>query len=144
MKNITFLTCFLFFLTFSLKTSAQVTQILRGSIFDKQSESPLVGAAVQIAGSNPILGAVADENGNFEIKNVPTGRHLLTVSFLGYNTANIPNVLINAGKETVLNISLEESVTKLDAVVVSAKTQKGAAANELATISAGVLLRRLI
>ncbi len=136
MKNIRTLTFLFFFLIFSLKTSAQVTQILRGSVIDKQSESPLVGAAVQIVGSNPVLGAVADENGNFEIKNVPTGRHLLSISFLGYNTANIPNVLVNAGKESVLTISLEESVTKLDAVVVSGKTQKGAATNELATISA--------
>ena len=115
--------------------SAQITQVLRGTILDKQSESPLVGAAVQIKETTPMLGAVADENGNFEIKNVPTGRYTLQITFIGYNTATLPNIVVNAGKETVLNLSLEESVTKLDAVVVSGKVEKVATNNELATIS---------
>ncbi len=115
--------------------SAQMTQVLRGTILDKQSESPLVGAAVQIKETSPMLGAVTDENGNFTIKNVPTGRYTLQVSFIGYNTATLPNIVVNAGKETVLSLSLEESVTKLDAVVVSGKVEKVAINNELATIS---------
>jgi hypothetical protein len=116
--------------------SAQITQTIRGTVNDKQAESPLVGAAVQITGINPILGAVTDENGVFEIKNVPTGRHQIYISFIGYNAATIPNIVVNAGKETVLNIFLEESVTKLEAVTVSGKVDKALTNNELATISA--------
>jgi CarboxypepD_reg-like domain/TonB-dependent Receptor Plug Domain len=114
----------------------QTSQTIRGTIIDKQSESPLIGAAVQVVGITPVLGSVANENGSFEIKNVPTGRHSIQVSFIGYNTITIPNIVVNAGKETILNLSLEESVTKLDAVVVSSKTEKGQTQNELATISA--------
>jgi CarboxypepD_reg-like domain/TonB-dependent Receptor Plug Domain len=128
---------FIFILiTLGLQSIAQVNQTLKGTIIDKQSESPLVGAAVQVLGINPQLGSVADENGNFEIKNVPTGRHTIQVTFIGYNPATIPNIVVNAGKETVLNLSLEESVTKLDAVTISGKTEKTATNNELATISA--------
>jgi hypothetical protein len=126
----------LIFLSFATKINAQITQILRGTILDKQSESPLVGAAVQIKEITPMLGSVTDENGNFTIKNVPTGRYTLLVSFIGYNTATLPNIVVNAGKETVLNLSLEETVTKLEAVVVSGKVEKAATNNELATISA--------
>lgn len=122
--------------TFFIKLNAQVTQILRGTINDKQSETPLIGAAVQILNVQPLLGGVADENGNFEIKNVPTGRYTLQISFMGYNTVTLPNIVVNAGKETVLSISLEENVTKLDAVVVSGKVEKSRTNNELATISA--------
>jgi hypothetical protein len=123
-------------LSFATQINAQMTQILRGTILDKQSESPLVGAAVQIKEITPMLGSVTDENGNFTIKNVPTGRYTLQISFIGYNTATLPNIVVNAGKETDLNLSLEETVTKLEAVVVSGKVEKAATNNELATISA--------
>lgn len=116
--------------------SAQVTQVLRGTILDKQSETPLVGAAVQVLNSSPILGGVTDVNGNFEIYGVTSGRYTLQISFVGYNTATIPNIVINAGKESVLSVSLEESVAKLAAVIISGKTEKSATTNELATISA--------
>jgi hypothetical protein len=123
-------------LTFCPSLSAQMTQVLRGTILDKQSESPLVGAAVQIKEITPMLGSVTDENGNFTIINVPTGRYTLQVSFIGYNTATLPNIVVNAGKETILTLNLEETVTKLEAVVVSGKVEKAATNNELATISA--------
>jgi hypothetical protein len=135
MKINNFLLTALLFLSSVVGLSAQVTQVLRGTILDKQSESPLVGAAVQIKETSPMLGGVTDENGNFVIKDVPTGRYTLQVSFIGYNTATLPNIVVNAGKETVLSLNLEETVTKLDAVVVSGKVEKVATNNELATIS---------
>ena len=136
MKINNFLLATLFFLASIVSLSAQITQVLRGTILDKQSESPLVGAAIQIKDITPMLGAIADKNGNFEIKNVPTGRYTLQITFIGYNTATLPNIVVNAGKETVLSLNLEESVTKLAAVVVSGKAEKVATNNELATISA--------
>jgi CarboxypepD_reg-like domain/TonB-dependent Receptor Plug Domain len=123
-------------LTFYSVSDAQITQTIRGIVLDKQAESPLVGAAVVVEGTNPILGAVSDENGNFAIKNVPTGRYQLKISFIGYNASTLPNIVVNAGKETILNIFLEEAVTKLEAVVVSGKVDKALTINELATISA--------
>ena len=136
MKNNKLLHIVLLLIASLSTTSAQITQVLRGTILDKQSESPLIGAAVQILGSQPLLAGVADENGNFTIKNVPTGRYTVQITFIGYNAVTLPNIVVNAGKETVLNISLEENVMKLDAVVVSGKTEKANTNNELATISA--------
>ena len=128
---------FIFCLVFVLKTiNAQVTQTIRGSIIDKQSESPLIGASVQVVDVQPNPATVADNDGNFEIKNVPTGRHQIYVTYIGYSSSTIPNVVVNAGKETVLRIVLEENVTKLDAIVVSGKVEKSSTLNELATISA--------
>lgn len=135
MKN-TQVVFLLLFMANSYWALAQVSQTMRGTIIDKQSESPLVGAAIQVIDINPAIGSITDENGNFEIKNVPIGRHTIQVSFIGYNSATIPNIVVNAGKEVILNLSLEESVTKLDAVVVSGKAEKTATNNELATISA--------
>jgi CarboxypepD_reg-like domain/TonB-dependent Receptor Plug Domain len=127
---------FLLFTLFTFQTNAQITQILRGTIIDKTAETPLVGAAIVVDKISPPLGAVSDENGNFEIKNVPTGRHQIIVSFIGYNAQTLPNIVVNAGKETVLDIKLEESVQMLNAVTISGKVEKSQTLNELATISA--------
>ena len=135
MKTITRLLFITFpFLTFSL--NAQITQTIRGTIIDRAAETPLIGAAILIDKITPQLGAITDENGNFEIKNVPTGRHQIIVSFIGYNAQTFPNIVVNAGKETVLDIKLEESVQLLNAVTVSSKVEKSQTINELATISA--------
>lgn len=115
---------------------AQNSQTIRGVVSDKVSEMPLIGATIQVIGINPILGTVTDENGEYELKNVPLGRQHISVSYIGYNTANIPNVVLNAGKEVVLNVILEENITKLNEVIVKGDTPKDRTINELATISA--------
>ncbi len=122
-------------LAFWSSSFAQITQTIRGVVLDKQAESPLVGAAVVIEGTKPLLGSVTDENGVFSIPNVPIGRYQLQISFIRYNASTLPNIVVNAGKETVLSISLEESVTKLEAVTISGKVDKTLTMNELATIS---------
>jgi CarboxypepD_reg-like domain/TonB-dependent Receptor Plug Domain len=127
---------FLFFTLLTIQINAQITQTLRGTIIDKAAETPLVGAAIVVDKITPQLGAIADENGNFEIKNVPTGRHQIIVSFIGYNAQTLTNIVVNAGKETVLDIKLEESVQLLNAVTVLGKVEKSQTLNELATISA--------
>lgn len=112
------------------------SQTIRGTVTDKQSEIPLIGAAVQLIGLENSKGAITDLNGRFEIANVPYGRQELTVSYLGYNTINIPNIVVSAGKEVVLEIHLEESVVQINEVVVTADVEKDKANNEMATVSA--------
>lgn len=125
------------FLLFSLSvTYAQSSQTIRGVILDKVSEIPLIGATIQVVGSDPMLGTITNENGEYELKNVPLGRQQIAVSYIGYNTANIPNIVVNAGKEVVLNLSLEETVVKLSEIVVKGDVPKDRSINELATISA--------
>lgn len=111
-------------------------QTVKGAVLDRQSETPLVGVAVELISVVPIRGEVTDENGRFSIAEVPVGRHTFRVSYLGYETLTIPNVVVNAGKEVVLDLSLEESVIEIAEVVVKATAEKDKANNELATISA--------
>jgi hypothetical protein len=56
----------------SLSVHAQeLTQTVRGTVVDKESRQPLVGAAVILVGSNPLRGTVTDENGKFMILSSP-------------------------------------------------------------------------
>ncbi len=112
------------------------TQVVKGTLVDVQSEAPLIGASVILIGSDPIVGAVTDLDGQFRIEGVPVGRQNFTASYVGYKNLAIPNVLVTAGKEVILNVKLEESVENLEAVVVTAGADKDRPINEMAKVSA--------
>ncbi len=132
MKKLIFLSTLLLVMTNAFGQS----QTVKGRVADAVSESPIIGAAVVLVGSNPLKGAVTDVNGNFTISEVPVGRQTFAVQFIGYKTISIPNTLVTAGKEVVLNIMLEESVEQMKQVVVTAKADKDLPLNDLAKVSA--------
>ncbi len=86
--------------------------------------------------SDPILGAVTDVNGDFRIENVPLGRVSLGVTYVGYEEKVVPNILVNAAKEVILDIPMQESIENLDEIVVLAKKNKAEVLNEMTLLSA--------
>jgi len=110
-----------------------LTQTVRGTIADKVSQTPLPGVNIIVEGIEPLLGASTDMDGNFRITNVPVGTHQLKISFMGY-TEKVMTVVVNSGKEPVLNISMEESAQELNEVVVKA-TAKNKPVNEMSVVS---------
>jgi len=128
--------CLLWGVTSLLMTHAQnLSQSVKGSITDKISERPLTGATVSVEGSS--LSALTDDKGNFILRKVPVGRIKINISFIGYQPASVPEVLVTTGKEVVLDIALEQNIALLNEVVVKAsKTKKGNVANEYAGSSA--------
>jgi len=111
-------------------------QTVRGLVVDAFTGNPITGATVMVPASNPFIGTSTDGKGEFEMKNIPTGRSTFTVSIIGYNQQTISNVMVISGKETVLNFKLEEKVTHLGDVVVKAFYSKERPLNDLALISA--------
>ena len=127
------------FLFLSLGLSAQdYTQTIRGTVVDKDSKTPLPGAAVVVLGSSPVIGSMTDDEGRFKLLNVPIGRRDIKVSYIGYNELVIPNIVVSSGKENVLYLELTESVVKGQEVVVTAGKNKAKANNEMAVVSARV------
>lgn len=124
------------------------TQTIRGVILDQQSESPLIGATIQLITNNDnndvndaktqqtVAGATTDTDGQFILKNAPVGRQALRISYLGYEPLTVPNILVTAGKEVQLNLRMQESFAALNEVVINGKADKDKAVNEMATISA--------
>lgn len=119
----------------TLAYSQNLTQMVRGTILDIDSRLPLIGATVVIVGSNPIIGTTTDVNGNFKFENIPIGRIALQASYIGYGSKTTSDIVINSGKESVLDITMQESVVKLAEVVIKAN-KKGDAVNDMAIISA--------
>ncbi len=116
--------------------SQELTQTIRGRVMDAESRSGLPGATVVITTVQPFSGTATDIDGYFRFEKIPVGRHDLKISYLGYKDQFLSQVLVGSGKEIVLEIMLEESVQKLNEVVVSAKGEGSEAVNEMAVISA--------
>lgn len=112
------------------------TQKIRGTVTDKQSKYQLPGATVVVVGTDPLIGTVSDENGDFTLANVPLGRQTLKITMLGYGERVIPNIVVSQGKETIMNLDLEEAVIESQEIVVTDKQDKTATNNEMVSVSA--------
>ncbi len=127
------------FLSLLLLSSTSIAQTLdqtiKGQVIDKASQVTLPGATVFIEGSDPIIGAITDVDGNFRLNNVPIGRYNLTIRYLGYQTVTIPEVIINSGKEKFILVELVEQINVFEGVVVSAELNKDKPSNSMASIS---------
>ncbi|MDY4043338.1 MAG: SusC/RagA family TonB-linked outer membrane protein [Marinifilaceae bacterium] len=85
--------------------------LLKGVVLDK-TEMPLPGATVTIKGTT--IGTSTDSLGRF-VLNVPNrGKIVLVVSFIGYETKEIP-----VGEQTKFRVVLQEKEESLDEVVVT-------------------------
>lgn len=124
------------FITLSAFTAHGQVQTVKGRILDSQADYPLIGASIILIGSDPIIGQVTDVDGYFKLENVPVGRLTLGVQYLGYKSITLPNILVTAGKEVILNVKLEESVEKLSEIVITAGADKDLPINDMAKVSA--------
>ncbi|MDB4286392.1 carboxypeptidase-like regulatory domain-containing protein, partial [bacterium] len=116
--------------------SQGLTQTVRGKIIDTDSQLPLVGVGALIPGTDPLIGTFTDLDGEFRLENVPVGRVTLQLSYLGYEKKTIPNIVVNSGKEVILDLGMQESVLNMHEVVISAYENKGQAINEMSLVSA--------
>lgn len=125
----------LLFLT-PLSIFAQNTvQTIKGTVSDRDTKQPLIGATVKVTDLGTTVGSVADENGNFRIENVPVGRHKIECTFVGYDTYVSDNIILNSAKELALNIELVESATTTAEVVIKAKKTGSEPVNEASILS---------
>jgi hypothetical protein len=115
--------------------SQDVTQTVRGTVMDADSRTPLIGVSVSIPGTSPLKGTSTDEHGAFTLPGVSLGRITLVLRYIGYKETTIPNIVVDAGKEVVLELLMEESANKLNEVVIRSNQVKGAVQNEMSLVS---------
>lgn len=133
MKHLCILLSFVLFQSFIVHAQTP-TQTIKGSISDKDTRQPLIGATVLVTSLESQPGTTTDFDGQFELE-VPVGRHRLEFQYLGYEPYVIEDAIINSAKELVLDIRLVEAAVVTEEVVVSARTHGNAPLNELAVVS---------
>jgi len=117
----------------------ELTQTIKGKIVSKETEEPLAFANIHVKDSDPIIGVTSDIDGKFELKKVPVGRVNIEVSYIGYESLQILDIVVNSAKEVQLNIRLNPSFSALSEVVVAPKINKQEPINPLASVSARML-----
>ena len=109
-------------------------QVVKGKVVDKESQFPLPGVNIQFINAEFDKGVASDVNGTFKMEDVPLGRHQLKFSFIGYQPL-VQTIVVNSGREVVLNVEIEESTETLQEVVISSNKER-TVNNQMAIISA--------
>jgi len=108
----------LFFAIIISGLSYSNTNSIEGKITDKITGEPLTGANVFLLGT--AFGSATDLNGDFEIKNIPTGEYRLRASYLGYKQQI---QIINIEDEIKLSADFELETESIEGETVVVTTQ---------------------
>jgi hypothetical protein len=101
----------------TMLNSAAQTGEIRGKIIEKETGESIVGVNIVI--DSLLTGTSADMDGNYSLKVAP-GTYKLKISYISYNTVELTNVVVQAGKVIEVNVVMEEASFGLDEVVVTA------------------------
>ena len=127
---------FSLFLFFTYNLCAQTpTQTVRGRVVDATNAQPLVGAFVQLVGSD--LKIASDTEGVFIMRKIPVGRYTLQASFIGFETTTVAEFWVQSGREVVLDITMQPSKNVLNEVTVLAQNgrRNASEAAKIATLT---------
>lgn len=130
-------------LLFSSVILAQTKGIISGVVKDgEMNGEPLAFANVFIKGTT--IGTTTEFEGDYIFKVAP-GTYTVVFSFVGYETIEVPNVVVKAGKTTKLNKTLKASQgMQLEEVQVTATTKKESEKALLAEQKKAVVIKESI
>ncbi|MGY4385755.1 iron complex outermembrane receptor protein [Pedobacter sp. UYP24] len=103
---------FLFFMPF-YSTAQQCSGTISGLVLDGRTNSPLIGASIELKSVNQV--AVSKADGSYLINGFCPGKYSMTISFIGYQSKEI-TILLKEKLQT--NISLFASDNRLAEVRV--------------------------
>lgn len=119
--------CLLSLATFSFAQNGSIS----GIVTDATTGETVVGANVVIQGT--AVGSATDIDGKFNIPNVKPGNYSLTITFITYKPHNIPDILVESGKVSTIQVQMHEDVSELKEVVITGTREIN---NDVSLISA--------
>src|SRR5262249_51000901 len=120
---------FLTFASASIAAAQRAAGSVRGTVTNADTHTPVMGARVSIM--NPERVAIADERGEFTLRDVPAGTYSVFTTAIG-KKPDSSSVTVSVGRAATLNIGLKEGSLLLSSVVVSA-TRTPVEANKVAS-----------
>jgi hypothetical protein len=114
----------------------EVSQTIKGNVFDNETNIPLIGATIIISESDPLIGTTSDLEGKFKIEKVPLKRYNILVSYLGYESLTVPEILVTSAREVVINAGLKQSNIKMQELTFKVNNEKSKPLNTMAFVSA--------
>jgi len=89
---------------------------IKGLVRDKETKEGLPSVNIVVKGT--YYGAASDLNGNFIIPRMNPGTYTVEVTLLGYKAVQITGVKVDVGRETGLNVDMEETALSLGQEIV--------------------------
>ena len=106
MKKFNFIMCALVVITTLNAQSDRVSGKIRGRVVDSASKNPLAGANVLVLPVGSGRGTMTNEDGEFVLPNLMTGRYNVKVSYMGYASTTIQDIDVSPGGTTEILFSL--------------------------------------
>ncbi len=88
---------------------------MAGTVTDKNSGEPIIGAVVFIKGSSK--GTATDLDGKYALP-LDAGVYQISIKSVSYREAELTNIKVAPGKTTTLHVQIEEDVTEFQAVTI--------------------------
>ncbi|MDH3251836.1 MAG: TonB-dependent receptor [Ignavibacteria bacterium] len=107
-------------LIFACAEASAASATIRGRVVsDSDGErNPLMGVTVLLQGS--VRGTTTDAKGEFRLTDIATGEYTLVFSMVGFRREVRSGVVVEEGREAVVEVSLISSPVQIDQVVVTA------------------------
>lgn len=112
---------FLIFIILIISSLAQAQDSSKGTIAGKLMDKEISGETLPFANviiKDSSIGTTTDLDGLYSIENLTPGTYTVVFSFIGYQTLEIPNVTVTAGKVTEINTALGSSAASLEEVII--------------------------
>ncbi|MBS7566653.1 TonB-dependent receptor [Mucilaginibacter sp. Bleaf8] len=88
-----------------------------GKVIDQQTGQPLPGATLVLKSLQLAPSTVTNGTGNYQFSNIKAGSYVLTVSYIGYQTAQ---KAFNLNGNLTVNLQIANATTQVEEVTVSA------------------------
>ena len=101
------------------------TGTIEGTLTDTETSERVPFATIAVYSgdvSEPVTGEVSDSDGNFKIDGLNYGNYRVVISFIGYESREIPDITVSEGSPIINmgTVSLNQATTDLDEVEVTA------------------------
>ncbi|WP_373513800.1 carboxypeptidase-like regulatory domain-containing protein [Persicitalea sp.] len=93
------------------------TGSIKGTLLDAKGKEAIIGGSIVLKGTTPPVGTSTDIEGSFELRNVPTGKHTVVMSYVSYKPKEV-EVTVYPNQAVVINSTLEEDVATLAEVKI--------------------------
>lgn len=97
---------------------------IRGTVYDGENADLMVGVKVSILGTSFV--ATSDEEGRYELTEIPEGQYELLFANENYETKKVTDISISGERDITLNISLNKDLRtdKNEEIIVETNIDK--------------------
>ena len=100
-----------------ISTIAAYAEGITGVVLDKSDRQPLIGATIQVAGTD--IKVITDIDGKFKINGLKAGKYNITINYISYKTKTLNNIeALKDAEENTLTIEMETDQQTLGEVSV--------------------------